>query len=132
MQPKKTPMRKCVGCGEMKPKKELRRIVRSPEGEISVDLTGKKSGRGLARRAGKLIIGRDGVVASVRAGRAKLVLLTADASPRHRQELGAIGCGAFIRVMPCTMEDIAFHVGKKSCILALEDENFSSAIEKLI
>ena len=46
MQPKKTPMRKCVGCGEMKPKKELRRIVRSPEGEISVDLTGKKSGRG--------------------------------------------------------------------------------------
>ena len=46
MQPKKTPMRKCVGCGEMKPKKELRRIVRSPEGEISLDLTGKKSGRG--------------------------------------------------------------------------------------
>ena len=46
MQPKKMPMRKCVGCGEMKPKKELRRIVRSPEGEISIDLTGKKSGRG--------------------------------------------------------------------------------------
>lgn len=46
MQPKKAPMRKCVGCGEMKPKKELRRIVRSPEGEISIDLTGKKSGRG--------------------------------------------------------------------------------------
>lgn len=46
MQPKKIPMRKCVGCGEMKPKKELRRIVRSPEGEISLDLTGKKSGRG--------------------------------------------------------------------------------------
>ena len=46
MQPKKIPMRKCVGCGEMKPKKELRRIVRSPEGEISIDLTGKKSGRG--------------------------------------------------------------------------------------
>ena len=46
MQPKKPPMRKCVGCGEMKPKKELRRIVRSPEGEISIDLTGKKSGRG--------------------------------------------------------------------------------------
>ena len=46
MQPKKTPMRKCVGCGEMKPKKELKRIVRSPEGEISLDPTGKKSGRG--------------------------------------------------------------------------------------
>ena len=46
MQPKKIPMRKCIGCGEMKPKKELLRIVRSPEGEISLDLTGKKSGRG--------------------------------------------------------------------------------------
>lgn len=46
MQPKKIPMRKCTGCNEMKPKKELVRIVRSPEGEISMDLTGKKSGRG--------------------------------------------------------------------------------------
>ena len=39
-------MRKCTGCNEMKPKKELVRIVKSPEGEISVDLTGKKNGRG--------------------------------------------------------------------------------------
>ena len=43
---KKTPMRMCLGCGEMKPKKELIRAVKSPEGEISIDLTGKKSGRG--------------------------------------------------------------------------------------
>lgn len=43
---KKVPQRKCVGCGEMKDKKSLLRIVRSPEGEISLDLTGKKSGRG--------------------------------------------------------------------------------------
>ena len=43
---KKIPMRMCLGCGEMKPKKELIRIVKSPEGEVSVDLTGKKSGRG--------------------------------------------------------------------------------------
>ena len=40
-------MRMCKGCGEMKPKKELVRIVKSPEGEISVDKTGKKSGRGV-------------------------------------------------------------------------------------
>ena len=44
--PKKIPMRMCVGCRDMKPKKELLRIVRSPEGEVSVDTTGKKSGRG--------------------------------------------------------------------------------------
>lgn len=40
------PMRKCTGCNEMKPKKELVRVVKSPEGEISIDLTGKKPGRG--------------------------------------------------------------------------------------
>lgn len=43
---KKIPMRMCLGCGEMKPKKELIRAVKSPDGEISIDLTGKKSGRG--------------------------------------------------------------------------------------
>jgi len=39
-------MRKCVATGEMFPKKELIRVVRSKEGEVSIDLTGKKSGRG--------------------------------------------------------------------------------------
>jgi len=43
---KKIPQRKCVGCGEMKSKKDLIRVVRSPEGDISLDLTGKKAGRG--------------------------------------------------------------------------------------
>ena len=46
MKVKKIPLRMCTGCMEMKPKKELIRIVKSPEGEVSVDLTGKKSGRG--------------------------------------------------------------------------------------
>ena len=44
--PRKIPMRMCVGCREMKPKKELLRAVRSPEGEVSLDPTGKKAGRG--------------------------------------------------------------------------------------
>jgi len=57
MKKKKVPLRKCSGCGEMKPKQELVRVVRAPsvtdeegvvlrQGEISLDLTGKKSGRG--------------------------------------------------------------------------------------
>ncbi|AIY79852.1 YlxR family protein [Clostridium botulinum] len=46
MKVKKIPLRMCTGCMEMKPKKELIRIVKSPEDDISVDLTGKKSGRG--------------------------------------------------------------------------------------
>ena len=63
--PQKIPMRKCLGCGEMMPKKELIRAVRSPEGEVSLDLTGKKNGRGAyicqsvaclkkARRSGRI------------------------------------------------------------------------------
>lgn len=46
MQQKKIPLRKCTGCAEMKPKKELVRIVRTPEGEIHLDATGKMNGRG--------------------------------------------------------------------------------------
>ena len=43
---KKIPMRQCLGCREMKPKKELIRVVRSPEGEIRLDFKGKANGRG--------------------------------------------------------------------------------------
>lgn len=46
MTARKIPMRMCVGCSQMKPKNELIRVVRSPEGEVSIDSTGKKSGRG--------------------------------------------------------------------------------------
>ena len=43
---KNVPLRQCVGCREMKTKSELTRVVKSPEGEISLDNTGKKPGRG--------------------------------------------------------------------------------------
>lgn len=46
MKAKKIPLRMCTGCGEMFDKRELVRVVKSPEGEVSLDLTGKKSGRG--------------------------------------------------------------------------------------
>ena len=53
MKPKKIPMRMCVGCREMKEKRTLIRIVRTPEGNVELDPTGKKSGRGayVCRRA---------------------------------------------------------------------------------
>ena len=44
--PKKIHMRQCLGCREMKPKRELIRVVKSPENEISLDFKGKKPGRG--------------------------------------------------------------------------------------
>lgn len=46
MQAKKIPLRMCSGCGQHLPKKELVRVVRSAQGELSVDLTGRKPGRG--------------------------------------------------------------------------------------
>lgn len=46
MPKRKIPLRKCMGCNEMKPKKELVRVVRNSEGEISLDLKGRKPGRG--------------------------------------------------------------------------------------
>lgn len=46
MKTKKIPMRMCLGCSEMKSKKELIRVVKNKEGEISLDLTGRKAGRG--------------------------------------------------------------------------------------
>ncbi|GIP14590.1 hypothetical protein J40TS1_02320 [Paenibacillus montaniterrae] len=53
MRPRKVPLRKCVACQEMMPKKELIRVVRTPDEEVLIDLTGKKSGRG-AYLCGKL------------------------------------------------------------------------------
>ena len=46
MKERKVPLRKCAGCGESKPKKELVRVVRAPDGAVSLDLTGRKPGRG--------------------------------------------------------------------------------------
>ena len=43
---KKIPMRQCLGCREMKPKKELIRVVHSPDGEVRLDFKGKANGRG--------------------------------------------------------------------------------------
>ncbi len=46
MKTRKVPERMCVGCKTMHPKRELLRVVRTPEGEVLLDLTGKKAGRG--------------------------------------------------------------------------------------
>ena len=43
---KRVPMRQCVGCGEMKPKKELIRVLRTDDGQITLDASGRKNGRG--------------------------------------------------------------------------------------
>ena len=46
MSVKKIPLRQCIGCGEMKSKKEMTRVIKTAEGEILLDATGRKNGRG--------------------------------------------------------------------------------------
>ncbi len=54
MRQRHIPQRTCVGCGETQPKRQMVRVVRTPTGEVEVDLTGKKAGRGayLCKKAG--------------------------------------------------------------------------------
>ncbi len=85
---------------------------------------------GLARRAGKLLIGHDAVLLSIRTGRALTVILTSDASPRHKREIEAASFGGRVISLPVTMEEAGIAVGKRSCIFATEDEGFTKAIDK--
>ena len=55
---KKVPMRMCVACREMKPKKELIRVVRTPEGEVIADETGRKNGRGAYLCRSEICLGK--------------------------------------------------------------------------
>ncbi len=87
---------------------------------------------GLARRAGKLSIGHDAAMLSVRKGTASLVLLTTDASPRHLRELEAAGFKDKTEVIPYNMNETGVATGKKSCIYALDDEGFAKAVNKLL
>ena len=83
---------------------------------------------GLARRAGKLMIGHDAALLSVRKGLAALVVLTEDASPRHKRELEAAGFRDRTAVIPCNMNATGVATGKKSCIYAVDDGGFAKAI----
>lgn len=87
---------------------------------------------GLARKAGKLIIGHDAVMLSVRNLRALTVILTNDASPRHKKELEAAGYTGKLIVLEATMEEAGYAAGKKSCIFAIEDSGFAKAIDKTL
>ena len=87
---------------------------------------------GLARRAGKLSIGHDAALLSVRRGSAHMVLLTTDASPRHLRELEAAGFKEKTAVIPYDMNETGVATGKKSCIYALDDEGFAKAVSTLL
>ena len=87
---------------------------------------------GICRRAGRLLPGHDIAFDAVRAGKAELVILTSDASVRHEKELAAADFAGKTVRLNISAAELAPFVGKKSCIFAVTDKGFASAIEKKI
>ncbi len=85
---------------------------------------------GLARRAGKLLIGHDAVMDAVKKQNVKLILLTSDASARHKRELQAAGYAGKTVSLNCDMQTAGLATGRRSCIYALEDAGFAAAVQK--
>ena len=88
MKPKKIPMRMCVGCREMKPKRELIRVVRSPEGAVSMDPGGKKPGRGAYVCRSAACLGR--AIKQRQLERQLEVQLTPEVAQQLQDELAAL------------------------------------------
>ena len=87
---------------------------------------------GICRKAGKLSVGHDMVFQSVRKGKAKLVVLTKDASPRHSRELEAAEFAGSVITLEATADIVGPAIGKRCCIFAVEDDGFAKAIEKTV
>ena len=165
--PKTVPLRQCIGCREQKPKTELIRVVRSPEGELSIDLRGRVPGRGaylcrrqrvseargqIARararsdrprtggrcgrgsrrrleaerwiqqrsisvspgRAGCSPIGEEGSGTAIAAGKGRLLMLAADASPNAQKRAAGFlyGHRAPLQTLPWTQGGAFRHAGQ--------------------
>lgn len=90
---------------------------------------------GMARRAGKLAMGHDMVKQSVIKGKAGLVILCSDASPRLKRELEDLTeryNGTRLIITDITMAEVHFTIGYKAAVMAVEDENFSNRIFELL
>ena len=85
---------------------------------------------GLCRRAGKLATGHDAAVETVRNGTAAMIILTSDASERHKKELEAIGFKGETLQLPDTMDTVGYFTGKRSCIYAVTDAGFAASVKK--
>ena len=149
--PKKVPMRQCLGCREMKPKRELTRVVRSPEGQVSLDARGKAPGRGayvcrmeqnrslgllsLARKGGNIVLGEEQAGAAARASRARLMLLASDAGGHtvRRAKSFVAGTAQPLLTLPYTRDELGDALGTTSCaIAAITDVQLALAFVKTL
>ena len=87
---------------------------------------------GICRKSGSLLPGHDIAFDSVRSGKAKLIILTSDASRRHEKELEAVHFGGKTLRLTLSAEEVQQATGKKSCIYSVTDRGFAQAIEKKI
>ncbi len=89
---------------------------------------------GLARRAGRLTLGFDPVVDSVKSGQSRLVLITSDISPKTKKELefSLRESGAQIHSIPFDVKALGNAVGKAAKIISVNDEGFARSVMKLL
>ena len=178
---KKVPMRQCTGCGEMKNKKDMVRILRTTENEIVLDATGRKNGRGaylcrsrecfqkavksrglersrqkytkpwkrrwkqlqkakvlsyigLATRARKSVSGEFSVENSVRKGKAKLVVVSEEASENTKKKIRSL-C-EYYKVplyVACSSAELGSACGKEFRMsVAVEDEGLAAAAIRVL
>ena len=148
---KKVPLRKCIGCNEMKNKKEMMRVLKTPEGEIVLDVTGRKNGRGAylcfskeclqkaiknkgLERSLKMQIPQEefSTEKAVKTGKAWLVIVSAEASDNTKKKFHNM-CTYY--EVPCYdfggKEELGRAMGKEfRASLAVTDENLAAAMEK--
>ena len=136
----KIPMRQCTGCREMKSKKEMIRVLKTPEDEIVLDTTGRKNGRGAyvcpstecLDKAGKVASGEFSTEKSVKTGKGFLVLVADDASQNTRKKFQNM-CD-FYEVpiyFIANKEELGRFCGKEfRASLAVQDENFAKSMLK--
>lgn len=85
---------------------------------------------GLCRRAGKMSPGHDAAFDAIRSGRAKLAVLTRDASARHMKDIKMIKPELPVLTLDCTAEEIGHATGKRICVFTVDDEYFASSVLK--
>ena len=85
---------------------------------------------GLCRKAGRLAVGHDAVIEAVRNGTAAQILLTSDASDRHKKEIAALNFPGETLFLPDTMDYVGFYTGKRCCIYAVTDAGFAASVKK--
>ena len=154
---KKQPQRTCMGCNEKKDKKDLIRIVKNKDNEISIDRTGKKEGRGayicddvnclekvikskrlergligLAMKAGKVAFGADSVEESILKRKVKLVIVSKESSERTKSKFSKI-CEKYNIpiIIDGNIEEISKSIGKNNkAVIGIKDINFANSIQK--